>query len=370
MIRIVHLITELDVGGAQQALLRLLANADRSRYDITVLTLYNGDKPLGKAIAALDIPVIDLGLDKPWRLYAVIRLYAELRRRQPAILHAWMFHANILGRLVGRAAGVPSIITSRRSVEVGGDRREWIKRLTQSLDDAVIAVSDVVAVAEVERAGAKQDKVITVHNGLDVAEFKAEASPTMREGLGLGADDLVVGTVGRLQPVKAHQSLLAMVAELAPRWPQLRLVIVGDGPLRSDLEQLVMTYNIRGHVHFTGTRRDVAAILPTFDLFVLPSRWEGLPNAVLEAMASARPVVATAVGGTPEVVVEGVTGLLVPVGDQAALNGAIERLLADKSRRTTMGEAGRKHVQDRFSVHFMVDKVQALYERLLRQQGK
>jgi len=370
-ISIVHLITELGTGGAQVALFRLLAGLDRDRFVLNVACLYHGDGAVAGQIRALGIPVTDLGMAGKARLDALWRLDRLLRRERPLVLHSWMFHANLAGRLVGRGAGVPVVITSRRNVNIGGGWRERCKRWTAGLDEGVIAVCEGARQAEIERTGVLPDKVVTVYNGVDLPFVvpDPQAVARMRRAFGVPTQGLLVGTVGRLHPQKGFASLLAAVARVRERLPAIRLLLVGDGALRRDLVARAEALGLAEVVTFAGSRGDVPEILAALDLFVLPSLWEGLPNAVLEAMAAGLPVVATAAGGTPELVVDGETGLLVPPGDVTALAEAIERLLRDAGLRRKMGEAGRKRVEGHFTIEQTVAQTVALYETLLRQKG-
>ena len=371
-IPLLHLITELDTGGAQKALARLLAHLDRTRFTPHVVCLYNGDKAVAQEIRALGVPVTDLGMTGKWRLDAFWRLYRLLRRERPTILHSWMFHANVPGRVIGRLAGVPIIIISRRNVEIGGEMRERLLRWTAGLDDKVVAVCELARRAQIERTHVAPQHVVTVHNGLDVAEFGApnpEARATIREAFGIPPTAPLVGSVGRLHPQKDFTTLLKALVRVRDRLPDVHLLLVGDGELHADLTRQAHTLGVATSVTFTGYRSDILDILATLDLFVLPSLWEGLPNALLEAMAAGLPVVATAVGGTPEVVVDGVTGFLVPPRDPQALADAILRLLRDPELRQRMGEAGRARVAAHFSIEQMVHKTEALYEQLLAEKG-
>jgi len=366
-IEILHLITELDIGGAQKALARLLAHLDRQRFEPTVVCLYNGDKAVAQEIRQLGIPVFDLRMTAKWRFDALWRLYRLLRREHPVILHTWMFHATLIGRLVGILAGVPIRISSRRNVEIGGPVREWINRWTLWMDNRVIAVCEEARKAEIHRGGAPPQKVVTIYNGIEVLPLSTReaARENLRAVLGLPPHALLVGIIGRLHPQKGHRVLLEAATHVVARDWQVYFILIGDGPLRHSLEAIAREQGLAGRVHFLGTRHDIPQLLAAMDLFVLSSFWEGMPNAVLEAMATGLPVVATAVGGTPEVVVDGVTGLLVPPRDPVALAQAIERLLADPELRHRMGQAGRERVEQHFSVEQMVRKTEALYEELL-----
>jgi sugar transferase (PEP-CTERM/EpsH1 system associated) len=366
-IDVLHLITELSTGGAQTALLRLLAGLDRDRFRPAVACLYNGDKPVAQRIRSLGIPVTDLRMTAKWRLDALWRLYCLLRQQRPDILHTWMFHANFPGRLLGRLAGVPIIITSRRNEDIGGALRERLNRWTARLDDRVIAVCEVARRAEIERARVSPEHVVTIYNGIDVERFSATDGDLVirvRRELGIPAGVPLIGAVGRLHPQKDFAGLLDSLTEVQKYVSPVRLLLVGEGELRDDLETRARSLGISGIVTFAGFRSDVAEILAACDVFVLPSLWEGMPNVVLEAMAVGLPVVATQVGGVPEIVLDGETGLLVPPGDSETLAQALIRLLRDPDLRSRMGRAGRRRVEQHFSANQLVLETEALYEAL------
>ncbi len=371
-VKVLHLITELSSGGAQSALLRLLKGLDRTRFTPSVVCLYNGDDVVAQQIRALGIAVTDLQMRGKQQLGAFGQLYRLLRQQRPAILHTWMFHANFPGRIVGRLAGVPIIITSRRNVEIGGANRDRLQRWTAGLDDRVIAVCELARQAEIERAGARPAKVVTIYNGLELAEFP-QATPETRQAtrqtLGIAEDVLLLGSVGRLHRQKGFTHLLAALPTIKAQFPQVKLLLVGDGELCDALEAQTAELGLQESVIFTGTRTDVPTLLTALDLFVLPSLWEGLPNVILEAMAVGLPVVATAVGGTPELVVDGSTGCLVPPSNPAALAKAIGDLLAQPAQRQQMGAAGRVRVEQQFTIQRMVQATEALYGRLLVDKG-
>jgi glycosyltransferase involved in cell wall biosynthesis len=361
-ITVFHFITELNVGGAERALARLLARMDRDRYALTVACLYGGDGPIANEIRAMGIPVLDLGMASKWRWDALWRLCRLLRRRRPTILHTWMFHANIPGRVLGRLTGVPIVISGERTMGMESRWRYWLNRLTAPATDRVTCVSQQVADFAVNHVGIPQDKVVVIPNGIEVPDV--EQPPGGRHArieLGLPTDQAVVGTVARLDPVKRLDVLLQALRSL----PDVYAVIIGDGPDRARLVTLSEGLELTGRVHFPGQQRDVWPWLAAMDVFALPSDWEGMSNALLEAMAAGLPVVATAVGGTLDVVVEGVNGFLVPPRDPNALAQAITRLLDDPDLRQRMGQAGRERVLQHFSVEQMVERTQNLYEQLL-----
>ena len=372
-IAILHLITELNTGGAEKALSRLLTHLSRERFAPIVACLYGGDGIVAHEIRTLGIPVVDLGMyGRKWRIDAFWRLYRLLRRKRPVILHTWMFHANVLGRVLGRLTGVPIIVTSRRNVNIGGALREFLNRWTAWLGDGVIAVCKLARQAEIKRARVSSNKVITIYNGINAERFVAldrqAAAHQVRQTFGIPVEAPLLGSVGRLHRQKGFADLLAAQARIQERIPTIRLLLVGDGELRDDLEAQARAIGLSEAVTFAGIRTDVPEILAALDVFVLPSLWEGMPNAVLEAMAAGLPVVATAVGGIPELVVDGVTGLLVPPHAPISLAEAIVRLLDAPDLRRQMGQAGRERVKKRFTVERMVSRTEALYGELIAEK--
>jgi len=359
---VLHLITELNVGGAEKALARLLAHLDRDRFAPAVACLYAGDGPVADEIRTLDIPVIDLKMTAKWRWDALWRLYHLLRQERPAILHTWMFHANIPGRVLGRMAGVPIVINSERTMGMESRWRYRLNRVTVPLTDQVVCVSQQVVDFIVQEVGIPRHKTVVIPNGIDLQDFEhLPNKQRARAALGLSPDQMLVGTVARLDPVKRLDVLLQAMTSL----PDVCAVIVGDGPERESLGAMSERLEIASRVRFAGQQDDVRPWLAAMDVFVLSSDWEGMSNAVLEAMAAGLPVVATAVGGTPEVVVNGVTGLLVPPRDPDTLAQAITRLLRNPDLRREMGQAGRERVEREFSVERMVQATEALYEELV-----
>ncbi|HRV93205.1 MAG TPA: glycosyltransferase [Anaerolineae bacterium] len=371
-VKILYFITELNIGGAEKVLVHLISKLDRTHFDPIVVCLYDGNGPIAAEIRALNVPVIDLNMRTRWDVTAIRRFYQLVRREKPVIIHASLFHANVIGRLVGRMAGVPLIITCRQNISIGGRWREQINRLTASWDDKVVAVCELAREAELEHAGVAQEKVVTIYNTIDPTVFHNDHRPkksNIRNELGIPPDLLLIGSVGRLHPQKGLSYLLEATAQLKKQSPvDFRLLVVGDGQLRDDLIAQSRTLGIADRTIFAGARTDVPDILGELDIFAFPSLWEGLPLALLEAMAAGLPVVATAVGGTPEVVQNGQTGILVPPGDHQSLAIALERLITEPDLRLKMGQAGLNRIQQAFTVEQMVEKYHNLYFQLIRQK--
>lgn len=363
-IPILYLITELETGGAQTALRRLLAGLDRACFSPTVACLYNGDGAVAQDIRGLGIQVFDARMRHKADVGALLRLYRWMRRVRPVILHTSLFHANVPGRILGRMVGVPIVICSERTMAMESEWRYRLNRWTIGLVDRVTAVSVNVHDFCISHIGLPAEKLVLIYNGVELPVALTTALQARAE-LGLPAESAVIGAVSRLDAVKGVSILIQALA----RVDEAHLAIIGDGPERVALETLACSLGVAGRVRWAGHRRDVQHLLPAFDLFVQSSLHEGLPNAVLEAMAAGLPVVATAVGGTPEVVVDGVTGVLIPPLDPDALARAITRLLQDSDLRGAMGRAGRERVGQLFSAARMVERTEWLYQQLLVEKG-
>lgn len=357
-------------GGAEKALVDLALRLDRRRFNVTVCATRTAGnyQPL---LAEAGVRTIALERNSRAESYKMLHLLRLMRAQPVHVLHTHLFGANTWGRVLGKMAGVPVIIahehwSSRSRREVA------IDRLLYRMTDRILVPSRASKrlIMQMENIPARYLDV--TYNGVDVSLFSPGASDRVEARLQLGIEGgaIVVGTVGRLSADKGGQDdLIWAVSEARKTYPQLRLLVVGDGPLRPRLEKMAGELcKDAGTAIFAGVRADVARMLSAMDIFVLPSLKEALPIAVLEAMAMGVPVVATRVGGVPEVVLDGTTGLLVPPGDRAALRDALLRLAGDACLRGRLGRAGQARVHAEFTVDKMVEHVEQLYERLTRQK--
>ena len=364
-------ITELNIGGAERIVEQLATRLPRDRYDVKVACLY-APEAVGADIRAAGIPVIHLDMRSKLDLRAPYRLFRLLREQNIHILHAHLFHANLLAATIGRLAQTPAIIATRHSVEMGGGHREWINRLVRSSRDAVVTVSREVYEAEARRSGIDPGKLVMIPGGVKISDFDEVDQvlvKRLRDEWGIQPESYLIGTVGRFVEPKGYIYLLDTLVRLRGQTSEVKALLVGGGALRPAMEEKAEALGLSDSVIFTGIRRDVPEILALLDVFVLPSLWEGLPIALLEAMAAGLPVVATRVGGVPEVVVDGVTGLLVPPRDPGALSEAVLTLLQAPDLRRKMGQAGQERVREHFSVERMVKQTEDLYVSLLKEKG-
>ncbi len=300
-------------------------------------------------------------------LKAVLTIRDLLVQNKIPIMHAHSSKAGLVGRLAARLAGTPAVFFTAHNSIFYENWPEWKKtvfaaaeRLLAYNTRHIIAVSGALRNELLEREKIDRQKVVTIYNGIDPTPYNVgpDREETLR-ALGLEGGR-VVGTVARLAPQKGVLYFIRAVAGLS-ELQGVSFVVVGDGPLRAELEAEAVNLGLKGKVVFLGYRRDVDKILNCLDILVLPSLTEGLPLIILEAMAAARPVVATTVGGIPEAVLDGVNGFLVQPGDADALAFAIRKMLENRIMAESMGEAGRRRVLEMFSLEEMVKKTERLY---------
>ena len=360
--KVVHLVIGGDVAGGQLVALQL-ARALRERGHEAVFVSPGPGEFLALAEGeGFRTRVLPLGgaLD----VRALTRLRAFLRAERADVLHTHAhFSLNVLGRVAGRLAGARVVAHMHianvfRAGGVGRRAQVALDNATARLCSRIVAVSEATRDSLVEQ-GYPAGRVVVVHNGIAPAEPVAPRRP---EGAPDGSPLLL--HVGRLAPVKGQRELIEALARL--RRTDALAVLAGKdlergGSYQRELEALAAELGVPERVVFAGYRDDVPALLAAADVFVLPSFAEGLPLTVLEAMAAARPVVASRAGGTPEAVVDGETGMLVPPGDVRALADALDELLADPERARRLGEAGKRRVEERFSAAAMTDRALAVY---------
>lgn len=373
-IRIAYFAPLLATGGTQRHLQQVLALLDPARFETRVLTLRpGGDVEDELRATGIEVQTLSLGtrLTSPRSLGAIVAAARELRRARVDVVHGYQWRPALVGSIVGRMAGVRAVLASKRSL-TGDDpaaRVAW--RRIAWLADTVIVNAEALR-TEGQSLGMQTSWVLH-QNGVDTERFDVGPSDAMaKTALGLDPARPVVGTIGRLEGRKGQDQLITAAATLLARAqgsaPQV--IVVGDGPTRAALEVQARELGIAGSVRFLGELADVRPALRAMDLFVLPSREEGMSNAILEAMAAGRPVVATDVGGNGEILDDGRTGVLVPGGDCDAMAAAIARLLHDVERARALAIAARQDVTARFGARASVARLERLYEERLGSDGR
>lgn len=344
------------------------------KYRTVVISMLPNGK-VADMLRSENIEVHCLTVKHKWLLpLSFIKLFNHIRKLKPDIIHSYMFHADIVGRVIGKLLNIPVVISSIRNEYIGGWHRERLLKMTDMFTDCVTVVCEKAGMVQVNKGTIKEDKMKVIYNGIDLGRFKpisVESRLQIRQSWGANQTDLVFICVGRLETQKNHRMLLSAFHKLAMIHDQVKLILIGDGSLREELEQYCKDLKITDKVQFKGICSNVHELLQAADVFVLASQWEGLPNVVLEAMAAGTPVIATSVGGTPEVVVDQETGLLVESGDEKGLLHAMKVLIE-------IGDAGRQmfreHAKERVRKHFTIGRTiaetESLYEELLLKTQK
>lgn len=381
-LRVGYVIGALSASGSERQILALAERLPRDRFEPEFVLLSRADVNADRAAAA-GIPIhvvpppIRRASTRPpaalWRTWQKALNFVRLvRRRRYDVVDAWLFHAYVLAALTRPATRVPILVTGRRSLasaEPHDRRARWLKRLSLFMSDAVVANSPQVLADAAALGSGPTGRLRLIANGVEIPELRADAGRAVRAELGLPLDAVIFGVVANLNPGKGHDTLLEAMAALADGRPSAMAVLIGDGELRPGLELRVAELGLHDRVRFIGAVRDVMQILPAVDVVVQASHSEGLPNALLEAGAAARPIIATPVGGTTEIVRDGATGLLVPVGDPRRLAAAMGRLLDEPDLRSLLGNAARAQVAASFGMDRLVTAYSDLYLELAARRG-
>jgi glycosyltransferase involved in cell wall biosynthesis len=368
-LRILFVIDNLQIGGTELNAVRTAERLDRSRFEVEALCFQSAG-PLRARYDAARVPMTAFpipGLFSPRTVVRGAALAAFVRRGGFDVVHAHDRNANIFAAPWVRVFTPASVIVSRRWwTEIGSVPHRLAARAAIRLAQRVLVNSEAL-VGRVALEGVPRERIAVVSNFVDDEAFAPPAPEFLaraRAELGLAPGTVAIGIIANLRAVKNHALLLDAVGRIAARWPQLRVVLVGEGELRAPLEAQAARLGIAAQIVFAGYRPHHPSFHHLFDVSVLTSHREGFPNAIVEAMAAGRAVISTEVGGVVDAVVPGETGLLVPPGDVGALAAAIESLLRDPDRRRAMGAAGRRHAEERFSARRALGQLEALYETL------
>jgi glycosyltransferase involved in cell wall biosynthesis len=386
-LRIALCITELDLGGAERCLTELACRVDRRRFEPVVYCLgprprdcpdfrghgeagsvENGTVPFRAsclpALEAAGVEVHCLGGRGIWQFPLIVgRLRRLIAAQKPHIAQTFLFHANVLGRIAARRAGVKAVLSGIRVAEHKSHWHLWLDRGTEAWVDRYVCVSRSVADFTATKGGIPKDKIVVIPNGIDLEQYPANKKADLRT-LGVPVGRRVILFVGRLAPQKGVPWLLEMVPSWLEKLPDCDLLLVGEGPLRKSFEADCCAAGIANRVHFAGWRSDVPEILAAADLLVLPSAWEGMPNVVLEAMASRRPVVASAVEGVQELLGTWADRQMVRYVDTQGFCDKVVGLMQNHSQAALIGEENRRWAEKNFGISQMVAAYETLWESL------
>lgn len=365
-------------GGMKNHLLALTGASDRERFAHMVACPPGSlaESLAGRGVRTFCVPLkgeLSPGED----LWAIKILASLFKTNGVDVVHAHGSKAGLVGRLAAKLAGVPAVVFTVHNSIFYEEWPRWKKglfalseRVLAGFTDRIITVSNHLRGEIMSREKISPEKIVTIYNGIEPEEFNRVPDRNyLHEIAGIPAGKKIVGTVARLAPQKGVGGFIKAAAVVASDIKDAVFLVAGDGPLRAGLEKEAAAPGLTGRVFFIGERRDIDRIMPCLDLFVLASVTEGMPLAVLEAMAACRPVVATRVGGVPEIITDGVNGLLVKPGDVAGLAAAIRKLVGDREMSGALGKEGRKRVLRDFTVGNMARRTESLYRDLAFREG-
>jgi len=362
-LNVIHLVEELTIGGLEKILTTIVLNLDKKKYNVSVWCLREGGFFADKLVKeGIDVKILHISTSRnPLSIY---KLYRLLKCHKFDIIHTHAYSAGTIGRMSAFLAGVPVIISHNHSVyDYYGKFYNLVEWFLSLITDRVICISEVVNGFANKTQRINSKKLITIHNGIDdVCDLTEKSSSDLKKELGIPINHPVICTISHMEEHKGLKYLLEAASLLLQSKNDVSFLLVGEGVLKKELKILCADLKIEKNVIFAGEQSDISEILSLSDIFVLPSLREGLPLTILEAMACGKPVIATNVGGIPEIVKDGENGILVYPKDPETLYMAMNELLGDREKREKMGRIGKRVCDESFRTKTMVEKVEDLYD--------
>lgn len=371
-LRIAYVVKSMVVGGSQTHLTQVLRFLDRDRFD-PVLYCLTGEGALLETVRGLGVPVkapaARLSFKGSALVARTITLARALRQQRADVVHSYLLRANLVGSVAARLARVPVVLSSKRGCHERRGFELVSAKVANALSHRVMVNAEAVREFVHANEGCPKDKMTVIPSGVDTDRFRPLAGAGFKARLGLPEDGPLIGIVTRMRVRKGVEEFIRAFGRVRQTHSDAHAAIVGEVDLDDGLQALVRGLDLEKHLSLLGRRSDMPEVYSAFDVFVLSSHDEGMSNAILEAMAMERPVIATDVGGTGEVVRHGHSGLLIPPKDPEALAAAINGMLAQPARAREMGRLGRRIVEDGFSAHAMVRQMERLYLDLAAAHG-
>lgn len=361
MKKICFIIGQLRRGGAEQQLYKLVKSLDKNKFEPIVICLREGDY-WGKKIRDLDIELIEIPRTKNFEIRRLLILIKILKKKKPDIIHTFLFSANSYGRIAGLITRVPIMIASERSIpDLGKDKsllQILVDKLLSIFSHGIICNSKKAAMLLVHKYFYNKRKTHVVYNGIEINGLPSSANCLKEKN-----SQKIVGSVGSCTIAKNQKLFLEMTKIVIEKYKEknIKFVLIGDGRLRNELENYTKKMGIEKWLVFTGERKDILNLLKSMDIFVMTSLYEGISNAIMEAMLMGLPVIATDVGGNSELVIEGTTGHLCPLNDAQALAEKVLFLLRNKIYSKRLGENGRSRIINNFNIKIMKTKIEEIY---------
>lgn len=366
--RILHLISSSGFLGAENVVLELSKELTKLNHWVTIGILETRDNrhmELAERAREAGVNVQLFPCQGRFDKRTITAVRDFIVREKPSVLHSHGYKANFYFLLANRGR-LPWIVTNHLWKRTNATLKIYahLDSLVMRKADCIVAVSEQIA-NDMKQRGIAADKVAIIENGVSLERFRIGNKDEMRKAFGFNGNEKVIGTVASLTPEKGHTYLIDAAREVIHKHPEARFLIIGDGPQRQSLEETTAHLGLSGKVIFTGSRKDIPEILSLLDAFVLPSFKEGLPMALLEAMAAKVPVIATKVGAVPKLIEDGVSGILIPPKDPQAIADAAIEVLSDEQGSLKMARKGFERVRDHYSSATMAQKYLALYNDLL-----
>mgnify|MGYP001145837454 CR=1 FL=1 len=362
MKKVLHVLSDTNIGGAGKYLINLISHWDHSKFEMIVACPGGGE--LEKQLNSMKIKVYPLkGGESSWKLSQVSDLVEIIKKQNVHVVHT---HASFSGRVAGKLTGC-KIIMTRHGLSRGNSgavKRIIVNLLSKFFTHKIIAISRAVKINLIE-SGVPANMIKTIYNGIDLTVYR-NSHPTLRKHLGVTSDIPIIGIVARLVWEKGYEYAIKAMPRVLEKFPKAILVIIGDGPQEKPLKKLCMDLDITDSVIFMGFQNNVENLAIDFDVFVLPSVSEGLGLALLEAMALEKPVITTEVGGIPEVVKNGINGLLVPPENEMLLAENIIKILTSEEMANSLAVQAKDTVYEKFSADNMASETMEVYEQILR----
>jgi len=372
-LNILHVVPKLSTwGGIGNQLLLVLKHYPRSEFSPIVCSLRDKGV-IGQEIENLGIEVVCLNRDfNRGFLWTVVKeLQSLIKQRNIQIIRTHEYRANLHGRLAALLSRVPCIVASVHNVYNIRDKklnRRILNKYLGNYTDKVVAVSEAVKKEILRYDRVTEEKIAVIYNGVDSKRFTSMNTRSIRSEFHIAPSVPIVGTVGRFFPQKGQKYLLDAIAKLKNKLPHIVVLMIGDGPLRNELENHAKNLGIQNNVIFTGIRRDIPALLSAMDVFVFPSLWEGFGNALIEAMAAGKPIIATGIPTVKEIMNSEKLGIIVPPANSEALAESLKSLLFNKTFAQQLGESAKERAFSSFTIDNTVQRYITLYKSILEKK--
>lgn len=358
-IKILHFITGLDVGGAETLLYNLIKNIDPSKFEMSVC-YFKSSGQLHNDLADLGIEVFALPSVSEFSLIKIFAFWNYLRKSKFDILHNHLIHSVLIGRIIGKLAGIKIIVSTEHNLTNWGRKLTFVHlfyKLTSVFDNKIIAISNAVKSCLVTKRGISDSKIEVIFNGIDLNKFNSSVSQVelCKESFP------VIGCVSRLSKIKGQNYIIEAVAKLKGKYPDILLILIGDGESRNDLQNQAKRLSLENNIRFEGTHKNIIPYLSQMDIFILASIDEGLSIALIEAMAMGKKIIATDIGGIPEVIEHMKEGILVPIQDSESIFNAINQIIDDPELSLCLQKNAIMKAQNKFDLSKMMHKQSCLY---------